>query len=198
MDPTTDLAAARLIRFLEQEPVLWLSTVGEDGAPHLVPTWFTWDGETVVIVSKPGARKVRDMAADPRVMLALGDAEDDFDVGMMKAVAAIDDEPTSLSLPDGFAAKYWTRIADLGLSVPQFARIYARTIRLTPVKALGWHGRTSGASVAVAARQVASSGAASIAEPRAASAAVRSWLGEPLARGLRGLGPYRPRLVPAI
>ena len=197
MDPTADLSAARLNRFLEEEPVLWLSTVREDGAPHLVPTWFAWDGHTVVIVSKPGARKVRNMAADPRVMLALGDADDDFDVGMLEAVATVDPGPTPLALPSGFATKYGARIAELGLTVGQFARTYSTTIRLTPVRALGWHGRTVPASVVAAARRVASAGAASIAEPRS-STGVRAWLGEPLSSGLRGLRPLRPRISPAI
>ena len=199
MDATTDLAAARLSRFLEEEPVLWLSTVGEDGAPHLVPTWFAWDGTTIVIVSKPGARKARNIAADPRVMLALGDAEDDFDVGMLEAVGTLEDGPTPMTLPDGFAAKYGSRIAALGLTVEQFARIYSRTIRLTPVKALGWHGRSTPASVVAAARQVAAARPTSLAEPRTLSSVVQSWLGEPLSRGLRGLaGPLRPESAPGV
>lgn len=47
MDTANDLADARLARFLAEEPVIWLSTVRPDGAPHLVPTWFAWDGETL-------------------------------------------------------------------------------------------------------------------------------------------------------
>ena len=86
---TTDLAAARVRRFLETEPVIWLSTIRTDGAPHLVPTWFVWDDEAIVIVSKPGAVKVRNLRADPRAMLALGDAEADFDVGLLEATAEI-------------------------------------------------------------------------------------------------------------
>ena len=86
---TTDLAAARVRRFLETEPVIWLSSTRADGAPHLVPTWFVWDGEAIVIMSKPGAVKVRNLRADPRAMLALGDAEDDFDVGLLEARAEV-------------------------------------------------------------------------------------------------------------
>ena len=45
--PTT-LAATRIRRFLETEPVVWLSSVRPDGNPHLVPVWFWWDGEALV------------------------------------------------------------------------------------------------------------------------------------------------------
>jgi PPOX class probable F420-dependent enzyme len=179
------LATARIGRFLEREPVVWLSTVRADGRPHLVPTWFVWDGQTVVIVSKPGAVKVANLRADPRAMLALGDADDDFDVGLLEATAEIATEPTPLVLPPGFAAKYGSRIEAMGLTVAQFARTYAQVIRLTPVRALGWHGRSSPSSVTDAARRVAAVGVASLHEPRRG---LRQWLGEPLAQGFGRVG----------
>lgn len=74
MDTTTDLADARLARFLAEEPVIWLSTVRPDGTPHLVPTWFVWDGVSIVMMSKPGAQKVRNLRSNACAMLALGDA----------------------------------------------------------------------------------------------------------------------------
>jgi PPOX class probable F420-dependent enzyme len=180
MDMTSDLAAARLARFLEREPIVWLSTVCEDGAPHLVPTWFTWDGEVLTILSKPGARKVRNLATEPRAMLALGDAEDDFDVGMFEAMAELVDEPTPLELPAGFAAKYADKIADLGLTTAQFARTYSQVIRLRPSRALGWHGRSTPRSVMDAAANVARVRRASMAEPWRTT--LRGLLGEPIGR----------------
>lgn len=175
----TDLAAARVRRFLDTEPVIWLSTIRADGAPHLVPTWFAWDGEVIVIVSKPGAVKVRNLRTDPRAMLALGDAKADFDVGLLEARAEVLSEPTPLDLPDGFAAKYARRIAALDLTPAQFARTYSQVIRLVPVKALAWHGRTTPRTVLSAARRVAATGSASLAEPRNV---LRQWLGEPFAK----------------
>ena len=90
--PTT-LAASRVRRFLEKEPVVWLSTVRPDGNPHLVPIWFWWDGEAVLVFSKPNAQKVRNLRANPSVMLALGDAEEDFDVGMLRGRAELAADP---------------------------------------------------------------------------------------------------------
>jgi predicted pyridoxine 5'-phosphate oxidase superfamily flavin-nucleotide-binding protein len=63
MDSTA--AAIRVERFLETEPVIWLSSIRPDGAPHLVPTWFAWDGEAIIIRSKAHAKKVRNLALDP-------------------------------------------------------------------------------------------------------------------------------------
>jgi PPOX class probable F420-dependent enzyme len=180
MDPTRSLADARLIGFLEEEPVLWLSTVGPDGAPNLVPTWFVWDGTRIVVVSKAGARKARNIAADPRVMVALGDAEADFDVGMLEARARLRPATAVPILPEGFAAKYGDRIAALGLTLTQFAATYPQVIEIVPTRALGWHGRSTPATVMDAARVVAAHGQASILEPW--RTAVRGLLGEPLAR----------------
>ena len=150
---TTSAAALRVHRFLETEPVIWLSSIRPDGAPHLVPTWFIWDGETVVIRSKPHARKVRNLAHEPRAMLALGDADDDFDVGLLEARAEVIDGDRPL--PAAFVAKYRTRMAGLGLTPAEFAVTYSATIRLTPARALGWHGRSTPRSWFDAVRRLA-------------------------------------------
>ena len=191
---TTTLAADRVQRFLETEPVLWLSSTRADGAPHLVPCWFVWDGEAIVFVSKPGAVKVRNLRADPRAMLALGDADADFDVSLLEATADLLPEPTPVDLPAGYVAKYAERIEALGLTPAQFARTYSQVVRLVPVKALGWHGRTTPRSVLAAARRVAATGAASLSEPRNG---LLQWFGEPLAKGLAG-GPDLARRGVAI
>jgi hypothetical protein len=58
-------------------------------------------------------------------------------------------------LPAAFLAKYRDRIADLGLTPAEFAETYSATIRLTPVRALGWHGRTTPRSWLDAVRRLA-------------------------------------------
>jgi PPOX class probable F420-dependent enzyme len=154
MDSTT-VASLRVQRFLETEPVVWLSSIrGNDGAPHLVPTWFVWDGDAIVIRSKPGAVKVRNLRRDPRAMVALGDADDDFDVGLLEARAEVD-ATLGVELPAVFLAKYRDRIAALGLTPPEFAATYSATIRLIPARALGWHGRSQPRSWLDAARRFA-------------------------------------------
>lgn len=196
MDTANDLAEARLARFLAEEPVVWLSTVRPDGTPHLVPTWFAWDGDVVVMMSKPGAQKVRNLRANACAMLAVGDAEDDFDVGLLEARAELIEDAAGLT--PAFAAKYADRIAALGLTPERFVAIYSLMIRLTPTKALGWHGRSEPASVVEAARRVAASRPVSILEPVPGSSSLRTWLGEPLARGLRAFRPAIPTARMAI
>jgi PPOX class probable F420-dependent enzyme len=148
-DPT--LAATRIDRLLQSEAVVWLSSVGTDGLPHLVPIWFSWDGDTVLIASKPHAKKVRNLRANPSVMLALGEPDDDFDVGMVEGVAELLDEPAAAVLPASHLAKYREQLAAIGLSEEEFLATYSQVIRIRPSRFLPWHGRTEPPSLALAA-----------------------------------------------
>lgn len=141
-----DRAAARIARLLDAEPVVWLSTVRPDGTPHLVPIWFSWDGEAILIASKPGAKKVANLRANPSVMLALGEPDDDFDVGMIQGTAELLDEPAAAVLPASHLAKYRTQMASIGLTADEFLRTYSQVIRIRPSRFLPWHGRTEPAS----------------------------------------------------
>jgi PPOX class probable F420-dependent enzyme len=134
--------ADRIRRFLEKEPVVWLATADGAGNPGLVPVWFWWDGETLLVASKPGARKVRNIRANGRVMVALGDVEADFDIGLIEAHADLVDVPARALLSAGLAAKYRDRMAAIGLTDAEFASSYSQVIRIAPQRPLPWHGRT--------------------------------------------------------
>ena len=123
---SSTLAATRIHRFLETEPVVWVSTVRPDGTPHLVPIWFWWDGEAMLVFSKPDAQKVRNLRANPSVMLALGDAEADFDVGLLEGRAELLDRPTGDLLPGGHLAKYAARLGAIGA--------HARSLCARPIR----------------------------------------------------------------
>jgi PPOX class probable F420-dependent enzyme len=141
-------AAARIDRMLRAESVVWVSTVCPDGSPHLVPIWFSWDGDTVLIASKPHAKKVANLRANPSVMLALGEPEDDFDVGMIQGIAELPAEPASELLPASHLAKYRAQMAAIGLTPDEFLRTYSQVIRIRPTRFLPWHGRSVPASLA--------------------------------------------------
>jgi PPOX class probable F420-dependent enzyme len=142
-EPTRPDPAARVARLLDSEPVVWLSTVRPDGTPHIVPIWFSWDGDSVLIASKPHARKVANLRANPRVMLALGEPEDDFDVGLLEGVAEVLDEPAAEALPPSHLRKYRDEMAAIGLDRDEFLATYSLVIRIRPTRFLPWHGRTT-------------------------------------------------------
>jgi len=138
-DPSPAVAEARIRRLLETEPVIWLSTIRRDGLPGLVPTWFWWDGEAITVFSKPEAAKVANVRANPRLMVALGHPEDDFDVGLIEAEAIVCRD--LVEVPAGFLAKYADRLAEGRLDMDSFRAVYSQAIRIVPRRYLGWHGR---------------------------------------------------------
>jgi F420H(2)-dependent biliverdin reductase len=58
---------------LEREKNAWLCTVRPDGSPHVTPVWFVYRSEMWWIGSGARNVKVRNVAAEPRVSLALED-----------------------------------------------------------------------------------------------------------------------------
>ena len=180
------LATARIRRFLATEPVVWLSSVRPDGSPHLVPIWFTWDGQALVVFSKPNAQKVRNLRANPAVMLALGEADEDFDVGLVEARAEVLDG-TPAELPEAHLRKYGSRMAAIGLTADDFLATYSQVLRIVPTRFLPWHGRTTPASI----RRLLP-----IAEPTHLPAMLA--LGKPLAAATRAGGSRWNRVVDAF
>jgi PPOX class probable F420-dependent enzyme len=125
---------------LRSDTVVWLSSVRDDGRPHLVPVWFHWDGERIVAFSKPRARKVENLRGQPSVMLAVGTPGPDFEVELIEATAELPETPSTSLLPDGFAEKYRDLLRRAGLTAQRFAEVYSQAIVLRPTRFLGYGG----------------------------------------------------------
>ncbi len=132
------------------ERVAWLTTVRPDGAPHVVPVWYLWDDGSFIVFSKPTARKVRNIAAEGRVMLAIGDPAADFDVQLIDGEAHLLDRPAIEVLDARLVAKYGPWMADISLSPAEFAATYSQVIRVVPTRYLPWRGRTGGRPIGTA------------------------------------------------
>jgi PPOX class probable F420-dependent enzyme len=160
------------------------ATVRPDGTPHLVPTWFLWDGEALVVWSKPNAVKIRNLRANPRLMVAVGDPHADFNVGLVEATADLAG-PATFGIPSAFFAKYGTELAAAGLDEVTFRATYTQAIRIVPTRFVAWHGRS------VPAAPAHRHHAAGRTNPLAA--ALAGWL-DRLADRLRGAGLAGPPL----
>ena len=135
-----DDPAARAEACLRTALVVWLSTVRPDGRPHLVPIWFWWDGTSILIATKPHARKVANLRAAPDCMVAIGDAAANFDVALLEARAEIVATPTGDLLEAGLFAKYRALMAEVGLTRATFEALYSQVVRITPTRCLPWRG----------------------------------------------------------
>ena len=132
--PKQDHVAARLGR----EEIVWLGTVRPDGRPHLVPVWFLWDGAAVYIYSQPEAQKVRNLAANPAVTLALQATPDGSDVAILEGVAETVDGAAAPDVRAAYVAKYGAAIVGMDSTPDQMLGAYSTLLRVTPQRLLAW------------------------------------------------------------
>jgi hypothetical protein len=55
---------------------IWIATTSPAGRPDATPIWFWWDGDAVYFTCAAVARKARNIAAQPEVVLLNGDGAD--------------------------------------------------------------------------------------------------------------------------
>ena len=67
---------SNLDRRLHSMREIWIVTSSERGRPDATPVWFWWDGEAVYFTCASVARKARNIAAQPEVVLLNGDGTD--------------------------------------------------------------------------------------------------------------------------
>jgi len=60
-----------LLALLRQPSICYLATAMADGSPQMTQTWVDTDGEHVIINSVQGYVKIRNIARDPRVAVAI-------------------------------------------------------------------------------------------------------------------------------
>ncbi|HEY4383704.1 MAG TPA: pyridoxamine 5'-phosphate oxidase family protein, partial [Ktedonobacteraceae bacterium] len=62
--PLLDLTKERdahINQRLQNDLIVWLTSVRPDGRPHSVAVWFLWDGEAFLLFSRPINQKVRNI-----------------------------------------------------------------------------------------------------------------------------------------
>ncbi|MFJ5773732.1 pyridoxamine 5'-phosphate oxidase family protein [Streptomyces sp. NPDC093094] len=64
--------------FLAAERTCRVATVSADGAPHVSPLWFAWDGDALWLYSITRSKRWADLRRDPRVAVTV-DAGHEYD-----------------------------------------------------------------------------------------------------------------------
>lgn len=127
----------RVARRLAEEPIAWLTTVRANGTPEPSPVWFWWDGQTMVIYSKPNTPKLRNIAQNPNVSLNFDGDGGGGDIIVITGTAQVDaGAPPIHQLPE-YAAKYAAKIQGMGMTAEHFGKAYSVAIRVTPAKLRG-------------------------------------------------------------
>jgi PPOX class probable F420-dependent enzyme len=93
-------------RFLAEPRYAAVATVDEDGAPRQAVVWFLLDGETIVVNSLEGRRWPTNLRRDPRISIAVTDAQRQSWVGLTGTVEIVDDQPQAQADIAAMAHRY--------------------------------------------------------------------------------------------
>ncbi|TCC25196.1 MULTISPECIES: TIGR03667 family PPOX class F420-dependent oxidoreductase [Kribbella] len=128
----------RIERQLDDELVVWLTTVGRSGTPAPNPVWFLWHDNEILISSQPNKAKLHNVADHPQVTVNFNATHTGGDVGVISGTAVVDTDPISGDALAAYNAKYGDDIAGLGMTPDQFHADYSVLIRITPGKLRGF------------------------------------------------------------
>jgi len=111
----------------------WLSTVSPDGQPVSVPVWFAVRAdETIVIYSRPGKNKLRNLERNPLIALGLDVTDIGRDVIRIEGTAEHDPGFAPADEVPEYVAKYAERIGALFGTAREFAAQYSAPLIITP------------------------------------------------------------------
>ncbi|MEW2284122.1 pyridoxamine 5'-phosphate oxidase family protein [Streptomyces sp. NPDC047841] len=115
-----------VLRRLDTERDVWVSTAHPDRGPHQVPLWFSWDGRAVWMCTSAASVTARNVRKEPRVRLALPDT---YDVVLLQGEAeCFPDQEVASDAAEAFAGKFgWDPRLEEGSFV--YVRVVPRTVR---------------------------------------------------------------------
>jgi PPOX class probable F420-dependent enzyme len=125
-------------RRLHDTIIGWLTTVTAEGAPRPIPVWFLWDGDSsVLLYSRPGKRKLANIAANPQVSLNLDSDGIDADIVICWGEIRVSDDPPANGVP-GYVEKYAERMEALGWTPDGYAADFSVPLRIELSRIHGW------------------------------------------------------------
>jgi PPOX class probable F420-dependent enzyme len=135
---TSTAFGERAARRIGDELVAWLVTVSPAGAPQPVPVWFLWDGAgSVLLYSRPGKPKLRNIEANPHVALHLDGNGQGGDIVVLSGTATVSDDPPADRVAE-YVTKYRPLIERNGWTPASFAADYSVPVRIA-LRRLGGH-----------------------------------------------------------
>jgi PPOX class probable F420-dependent enzyme len=127
----------RVLRHLEEEIVVWLTTTRPGVAPQPSPVWFLWHDNGALMFSQPNTPKLRNIEANPRVALNFNCTPEGGDVVVMSASAEVLSDLPPADVLDVYLAKYGRNIEQLGSTPDGFLQSYSVPVRITPTSLRG-------------------------------------------------------------
>lgn len=132
------MTAAELDGFLDQERVLRLATVDEDGWPAVVPVWFVWHEGAFWVWNLERARRTERLRAGTRCAFVV---DGGHDYGELRGVsgrltyAFVADDEVPVAVRTAFSRRYF------GVDEPLAPASHHAWLRLDPLAPATWDFR---------------------------------------------------------
>jgi hypothetical protein len=123
---------------LRDASIAWLTTVGPDGEPQPSPVWFLWQDGSIVIYSKRGTPRLRNIEGNPRVAINLDADAEGGSVVVIEGRARLDPAGPRSSEVAAYQAKYRRFIDAYGWTPASFDRDYPARIVIDPTRLRAW------------------------------------------------------------
>jgi PPOX class probable F420-dependent enzyme len=127
-------SAAWARRHLVEDVVGWLTTIAADGRVQSSPVSFLWDGETVLVYSKPETPKIRNIAANPMVSFHLSTDEYGDHILIFEGTAELDAAALPWVANPAMVAKYREPLRHWELDEAETSRDFSAAIRIRPTR----------------------------------------------------------------
>lgn len=129
---------------LRAEAIAWLTTVSPEGVPQSSPIWYVWTADPgggrdaglgeIVMLSRPGAPRLRNLAANPQVAVNLNSDAEGGDVATFEGVARVDRAGLSADEMARYRPKYEAAVPELGMTWGEFLATYSVPVRVRLVR----------------------------------------------------------------
>lgn len=133
LDTSTD-RGRHVERRLREDIIGWLTTVRPSGQPDSVPVWFLWDGETILVYSRPEQTKMHNIAQNPRVTFTVDDTKGGGDVIRIEGTAQHVPDIPAANEHAVYLEKYAASIQRIGYDPDGFAASYSAPVVITPTR----------------------------------------------------------------
>jgi len=123
---------------LQQEPVVWMTTVRRDGQPQTSVVWFLLEDDEILMYSQPDAARVRNLESNSRVAMNLDGDGQGGAIVTLEGIARFDPNSPKASQNSAYVGKYLEFMKENGWSPDDFSRLYPTAIRVEVTRVRAW------------------------------------------------------------
>lgn len=132
-DPPTPFSERVILR-LQEEHLIWMTTVDAKGMPQPTPVWFLWDTatSTMLVYSQTHAKRLEHLQQNPQVALNFDGNGMGGDIIVITGEAGVSTTDLPADQHHAYVEKYSELIARLFGSPERFAALYSVALRISP------------------------------------------------------------------